>query len=759
MLPKSWQELLDALTLESNSIDTFNRISSVKLQEDIIDICINEKRYRDKLLNWIIFTQSNAKWVKSASRASKFRREGNEKFKKCDNAGSLALYTQSVVNAPRDSEELSLALANRSAALFHLGAYKECLQDISLALQSDYPTSLHYKLHVRRGQCLAELNRPKEQIEALQSAQKCLELVKDMPLCKKASLKRDIETALAKASSQLSVDSTQNTFDGSEPFQIPVPTYGENERFAYASIALDLRYSEGKGRHVIANRDVKMGDILFVERPYAFVVLPAQYKAHCHNCCRTYVSPIPCWECTMVLYCSEACRQESWDQYHQWECHGGLELLHSIGIAHLGLRVILKAGPLPKLKGSYMKLQKSLPQLEDTYGDKEDNYRAVYHLMPHLEDMQHQDLFQYAMTACMLTLYLSQCTDYFKEEANSLSPADLLQDRKSVLCLVGGVILRHIAQLVCNGHAITKLDISQPENENQEVLMERQVRIATAIYPSASMMNHSCDPNIINSFYNQYLIVRACKDIHEGEEVFNCYGPHFRHMSSPERKDILRSQYFFYCNCRPCSLSGQEDFHERFSALLCLECSGPLLQSSDSAHHMTCSDCGHRQSFSSLAGATFKAHALFNEGSMALDMGDMKEAVKKFEACWNLRQRCLYRSHKDLSACGDQVAKCYSMLGDYGRSVECLLRCLPAVEEQFGCNSIEVANELQKISDVMMCDVSQHGQGSAAYLEKHKKATEFVQRAKQILELHYGLWNTGLQDILDKEQQLKQMKM
>lgn len=80
--------------------------------------------FRDKLLNWIIFTQSNAKWVKSASRASKFRREGNEKFKKCDNAGSLALYTQSVVNAPRDSEELSLALANRSAALFHLGAYK-----------------------------------------------------------------------------------------------------------------------------------------------------------------------------------------------------------------------------------------------------------------------------------------------------------------------------------------------------------------------------------------------------------------------------------------------------------------------------------------------------------------------------------------------------------------------------------------------------------------------------------------------------------
>jgi hypothetical protein len=56
-----------------------------------------------------------------------------------------------------------------------------------------------------------------------------------------ASLKRDIEIALAKASSQLSVGSTKNTSDASETFHIPVPTCGENERFAYASAALDLR--------------------------------------------------------------------------------------------------------------------------------------------------------------------------------------------------------------------------------------------------------------------------------------------------------------------------------------------------------------------------------------------------------------------------------------------------------------------------------------------------------------------------------------
>ena len=39
--------------------------------------------------------------------------------------------------------------------------------------------------------------------------------------------------------------------------------------------------------------------------------------------------------------------------------------------------------------------------------------------------------------------------------------------------------------------------------------------------------------------------------------------------------------------------------------------------------------------------------------------------------------------------------------------------------------------------------------------EKHKKATEHVQRARQILELHYGKWNSALRDILAKEHRLQ----
>jgi hypothetical protein len=124
-----------------------------------------------------------------------------------------------------------------------------------------------------------------------------------------------------------------------------------------------------------------------------------------YNVCALFHS---CWECTLALYCSEACRQESWDQYHQWECHGGLEVLHSVGIAHLGVRVILKAGSLTTLRDFHVKLQESGFQLQDTYGDRNYNYKAVYQLVSHLEDMKHEDLFQYAMVQ-LLEAHLLYC--------------------------------------------------------------------------------------------------------------------------------------------------------------------------------------------------------------------------------------------------------------------------------------------------------------------------------------------------------------
>lgn len=54
-----------------------------------------------------------------------------------------------------------------------------------------------------------------------------------------------------------------------------------------------LRFSDQKGRYIVTNQEVQQGDVLFVEKPYSFVVLPEQFKAHCHHCSEKLLAPVP----------------------------------------------------------------------------------------------------------------------------------------------------------------------------------------------------------------------------------------------------------------------------------------------------------------------------------------------------------------------------------------------------------------------------------------------------------------------------------
>ena len=96
------------------------------------------------------------------------------------------------------------------------------------------------------------------------------------------------------------------------------------------------------------------------------------------------------------------------------------------------------------------------------------------------------------------------------------------------------LLLRHITQLVCNGHAIYDVGACDTDLDDNDgpVVSNNQFRIATAIYPSASLMNHSCDPTVINSFYNQRLIVRYVN------KITNI-------LTYTEKKHIKLKRYFF----------------------------------------------------------------------------------------------------------------------------------------------------------------------------------------------------------------------
>ena len=63
------------------------------------------------------------------------------------------------LNEDRRGRDMSLAVANRSAALLRLGHLEAALEDVDLALASGYPKDLRYKLYERRIRLAANLGR------------------------------------------------------------------------------------------------------------------------------------------------------------------------------------------------------------------------------------------------------------------------------------------------------------------------------------------------------------------------------------------------------------------------------------------------------------------------------------------------------------------------------------------------------------------------------------------------------------------------
>lgn len=708
MMICSWETLLNILTKKAKISGVLAKLEEAEDDETKVEICYESNK--EFLLEWMDGCLKNA-FPKNKTKSQELRIDGNSKFRQGLTHESFQLYTQSIVVAPHESEEFKLSLANRSAALYELKYYKESVRDIDLALTLELPETLKYKLLLRKGRILFECRKYTESLCTLSHA---LDLASDSSERKEnEKLLKDITCLHGEVKSKVySCDETPVNELLAKPL-IPQPKGGENKILPGASVHLKLMKSVEKGRYIVTNSDIKLGDILFVEKPFAYVVLPDQYHQHCHHCCKKFIAPIPCMHCTLALYCSSACRVDSWENYHMWEC-GGLVLFHSVGIAHLGLRVALVSSSV----------------------SKSERFHQVYSLITHIEDMMPEDLYQYSLTAVLMNLYLKHHTTYFSANKNGFT-----------FKVMGGCILHHIAQMICNGHAITKVDFSSTSTKKNTVSEEKQ-RIATAIYPSASMMNHSCDPNITNSFVNDYLVVQASRNIPKGEEVFNCYGPHFHTTKLSERQEILRNQYFFDCKCVRCS--SKVEFLTKFEALKCQQCSGPV-------YNAFCTDCKSKQNSNceftiyDRLGSLFELGKNFEEQEMTVD------ALKCFEECVSLGKTYLHQHNFSLCIYKDHLAKLYAHIENYEKCVSLLEECLCTVEEKYGLHSPAVFYEMRKILDILTAQFLNSKTTDKAKRATQEKARMYILKIKCILQANWSLKEEfSLNDIC---QQLDMVKL
>lgn len=279
--------------------------------------------------------------------------------------------------------------------------------------------------------------------------------------------------------------------------------------------SVELFDSEGKGRGLKATKESWAGDVIFAEPAYAAVVFDSLTHRVCHTCFRRQEKLHRCGHCKFAHYCDRTCQKDAW-AVHKSEC-AAIKKLGKVPTENIRLaaRILWRV------------------EREGT-GLSEGCIVAVDDLQNHVESLgeeQRKDL----------EADVQAFLNYWPPESSMFGV--------QYISNVFGVIN-------CNGFTVS----------DQRGLQA----VGVAIFPNLCLVNHDCWPNctvIFNNgnrqavksmFHTEMRIeLRALGKINKGEELSVSYVD-FLNLST-ERKEQLRSQYYFDCNCEHCTKGIKDD--------------------------------------------------------------------------------------------------------------------------------------------------------------------------------------------------------
>jgi tetratricopeptide (TPR) repeat protein len=190
---------------------------------------------------------------------------------------------------------LALALANRSAVLVHLKEFALAIRDIQLSLQSNYPEKQRYKLYDRMGYCHQQLGETAKARLAYTIALDCLE-ESDLEPAALDNWRQTVEKSRAKLpsnnpsnSNNSNNNSNHSTANANATNALPELVSGANSNIPNASKSLAMEVDDNSGRYYVAADDIKPGQTLVCEKPYAACLLPGKFTSHCHHCFVRYI--------------------------------------------------------------------------------------------------------------------------------------------------------------------------------------------------------------------------------------------------------------------------------------------------------------------------------------------------------------------------------------------------------------------------------------------------------------------------------------
>ncbi|XP_063702222.1 SET and MYND domain-containing protein 4-like [Culicoides brevitarsis] len=423
------------------------------------------------------------------------RNLGNRYFKQRDYVQALECYNQSICLAPMNSENLGIGYANRAAVFLNSGFYKLCLQNIEFAEANNYPEKFKKKLELRKKECLKAIE------EGIDSQEKF-----------------DKEYA---------------------PLRMTYPAKKSNPCIAEG---IELGKSAAFGRHVYTKRELKPGDVILIEKPYAKHLVKDAVHTRCANCLdQCYMNVFPCSRCTKAMFCSQKCHEIAHKRWHKYECPI-IDGIFDIGTnsnfnqIETALRAALQSLTLFDDPHDLGKLMKEIANKNEVFEvnyaklTEKNHFRAIYSLSTNETKATSAELYQYARECARAWHLLSKHT-FLPFLLKTKETQDIFLD-----------LLFHFFQsTIVNAHSLG-------------LASGNLAQYGSAIFALASLFNHSCVPNVGKIFDKSVIRIVAKRVIKAGEQLFDCYDKdvHHGHANLQKRQRKLKSQYRFECKCKAC---------------------------------------------------------------------------------------------------------------------------------------------------------------------------------------------------------------
>ncbi|XP_071997291.1 histone-lysine N-methyltransferase SMYD3 isoform X2 [Engystomops pustulosus] len=226
--------------------------------------------------------------------------------------------------------------------------------------------------------------------------------------------------------------------------------------------------SPGKGNGLRAARDFAIGELVTSAEPLVYTTCRGKNSAAsvCDHCVCRSEKLLRCSQCKFARYCNSLCQKKAWKD-HKREC--------------LCLKSIFPNVPTDSVRLVARIIFKLLEEPNCTSGE----LYSINDLQSHFKELNEDMKEGLGHLAATLEQYLKKEIP----DSSKLPP--------------GFQTLEYFCKLTCNSFTIS-------DGEMQDV--------GVGLYPSLSLLNHSCDPNCVIVFEGTRLHLRSAKKIPKGEE-------------------------------------------------------------------------------------------------------------------------------------------------------------------------------------------------------------------------------------------------